>query len=253
MTKSKSFYFIMISFIIIILVGGCNSMNKGRRLKNDLTIKDIAFDVNKKSGYSVYIKENSNYIPYLVLTSDYNGNTLVVRKEVLEEDQRFDDNTGYYEDSQIDQFLNSEFLSAFDQEIQDKIYDTDITITAKSSIGIGGTDTESITRKIFLLSCTEVGLFDTSFTGEEGKALKYFKDVQSRIAYCEGMPRSWWLRTAYTLNDTMAWAVFTKGEMGGGGIEEESGIRPAFCFKNTTNIKEKDNVQDGKKGYIISY
>ncbi|MGK0552652.1 hypothetical protein ACSFB8_11310 [Enterococcus faecalis] len=48
------------------------------QLNKPLTIKDIGYDnllsvVNKLEGYTVYLKENGEYEPYLVLSKDYNG------------------------------------------------------------------------------------------------------------------------------------------------------------------------------------
>lgn len=244
-----------IFFVIIsatILISGCKSMKKVRT-SDIFTLKDIAYDVNKKSGYTVYIEENSIYCPYLVLTSDYNGNVLLLRKDVLEEDQVFNDYVGYYKDSLIDNYLNNDYRLSLNSELQDIIMDTEIVITSRDSMGIAGTDTEKITREIFLLSCTEVGLFDTSFHGKEGKKLKYFNDVKSRIAYHNTAPRSWWLRTGYTMNESTVWVVFTEGQMGAGGAYEECGVRPAFCLKSDTRIEKKNDVIDGQTVYVIAY
>lgn len=250
--KTKYLYscYLLLLIILISSLCGCKFMKK-EKSSSETTLKDIAFDVNKKTDHTVYILENSDYIPYLVLTSDYNGNALLLRKEVLEDDHAYNDYSGYYPDSLIDKYLNTDYLSTLDPGLQDIIVESEISITAKSSLGIAGTDTEDITRKVFLLSYTEIGLFDTSFTAKEGKALKYFEDAQSRIAYYEGMARSWWLRSSYTINDSTVWAVFTKGEVGEGGAYEKSGVRPAFCLKATTLIEEKENVINGEAGYVI--
>lgn len=41
-------------------------------------LEDIAYDVNESYGYTVYLKENDEYVPYLVLTNNYNGNCLLL-------------------------------------------------------------------------------------------------------------------------------------------------------------------------------
>ena len=46
--------------------------------EDNLTIAKIAYD-NSKDNPIVYINENGAYVPYLVLTSDYNGNVLLLR------------------------------------------------------------------------------------------------------------------------------------------------------------------------------
>jgi len=35
-------------------------------------VRDIAYDVDSGFGYTVYVEENERYIPYLVLTTNYN-------------------------------------------------------------------------------------------------------------------------------------------------------------------------------------
>lgn len=249
---TKKSYFLILILITTISFSGCGIMGKNKT-SGKLTLKDIAFDVNKDSGYTVYIKESSKYVPYLVLTSNYNGNALLLRKEVLEEDHIFNKYIGYYRESLIDKFLNSEFLSTLDPEIKNNIINTEITITKESSLGIAGTDTENIKRKVFLLSCTEVGIDDISFLGEEGKALEYFNDAKSRIAYSNVMARGWWLRTSYTIYESAVWVIDAKGVMDGGGAYERSGIRPAFCLSNTKLIEKNNNVIAGKTVYVIAY
>ncbi len=53
------------------------------------TISDIAYDRIFRSDYTVYIKENDEYAPYLVLTNNYNGNTLLLRQYLLDETRAY--------------------------------------------------------------------------------------------------------------------------------------------------------------------
>lgn len=50
------------------------------------TLKDLAYDSDKRLGYTIYIPENGKLEPYLVLTKNYykQGNVLLIRKYVLE-------------------------------------------------------------------------------------------------------------------------------------------------------------------------
>src|SRR4051812_34861272 len=93
--KISHFFIIFILLSSTIIFSGCESMKNSNSTKEQ-TLKDIAFDVNKKSGYTVYIKENSAYVPYLVLTSDYNGQALLLRKELLNESHTFNDDISGY-------------------------------------------------------------------------------------------------------------------------------------------------------------
>jgi hypothetical protein len=126
--KYSFYYRILITLLIMSAVCGCGVMKKGNSTGN-LMLKDIAYDKNKKSGYTVYLKENASYIPFLVLTKDYNGNTLLLREKVMEEDHVFNDYVGYYRDSLIDKYLSSDYLAMLDPVIQNNIPNTEIAIT----------------------------------------------------------------------------------------------------------------------------
>jgi hypothetical protein len=233
------------------------------KLLNPQTIGDIAFDVNKKSGYTLYIKENSKFVPYLVLTSNYNEQALLLRKDLLNDCHTYNDETygysGYYRDSTIDKFLNQDFLTTVDAKIQSDIVDSEITITAKSSMAITGEDTESITRKVFLISATEIGMGWVATTTKEGKPLKYFKDSKSRIAYMGQKATCWWLRSPSTWDASSVFGISPDGTFGDGGLStidtsiksSKSGVRPAFCIRNTQAIEKSDNIIQGQTVYVI--
>ncbi|MGH4120757.1 DUF6273 domain-containing protein [Clostridium sp.] len=253
---NKSHYFLIVFVLIsIISISGCQRMKKDDA-SSELTLKGIAFDVNEKSEYTVYIEENSKFVPYLVLTADYNGQALLLRKELLHEPRTFNDDSygysGYYKDSSIDKFLIGDFLSTIDTKIQSDIVDSKITITAKSSMGATGGDTENINRKSFLLSATELGFTDTDVTTEEGKPLKYFKDSKSRIAFINKEARSWRLRTPETWDIDNVCGIGPNGALGYGGPDSKNGIRPAFCIKNTQKIEKNNKVIAGQTVYVIT-
>ncbi len=229
---------------------------KNSNSTKEQTLKDIAFDVNKKAGYTVYIEENSTFVPYLVLTSNYNGQALLLRKELLNEAHTFNDDSygysGYYKDSSIDKFLNSDFLSTLDPQIQNSIVSSEITITSKSSLGVTGTDTESIVRKVFLLSYTELGFSLYGAINKEGKPLKYFDDTNNRIAFSDKEASSWWLRSSETWGSNTACGIGPEGSCGYGSVDAENGVRPAFCLKNTQLIEKSEKVLTGQIVYVIA-
>ena len=77
--------------VILLVVGILTLVNLTTRLRpNDArVIADISFENNPHLGYTVYVMENGRYIPYLVLTHDYNGYTLLLRKHLLDEFMRY--------------------------------------------------------------------------------------------------------------------------------------------------------------------
>ncbi len=249
---------INLTSIILLIIGitlvfsGCGLV---RKINKPEEIRDIAYDVNKNHGYTVYLEENAKFVPYLVLTDDYNGNVLLLRKHILNEVMIFNPNrgyNGYYENCVIDKFLNEEFMNSFTPEMQKQIIDSEIVITAKSSLGSCGKDTTDINRKIFLLSCTELGLREHAGAAVEGKVLKYFPNSTSRIAYLEtGVAAGWWLRTSCTEYDTTVWSVSFDATTGSVGLDYTNGARPAFCIDGKTLIKTSDDVIKGGKQFIF--
>ncbi len=218
-------------------------------------IQKIAYDANKRYGYTVYIQENSKYVPYLVLTKDYNNKVLLLRKYVLEEPRIYNENFiygGYYENSSIDRFLNDEFISSFSSQLQDKIVTSEIQITDKSSLGVAGTNTLTIGRKLFLLSYEELGLSEYAVVASEGKKINYFNNANSRIAYSEkGEAHGWWLRTSYNMYDTTAVFIGHDSTVSEAGVDYVIGVRPAFCIERTAKIVERDDIIAGQTVYVL--
>jgi len=282
-------------FIIacMIFIVGCTKDNKA--IDKKTTIGDIAYDGYVSTGffskiglgknevdekdYTVYIKENGEFELYLVLTSDYNGNTLLLRKYVLEKEYPFelegDDisyknssigrslHSIYYENSSIDKFLNNEYIKTLDSYIQDNIVSTSILVTKGYTSEKGfEMDVYPIERKVFLISCTEIGLEGWARVGKEGETLEYFKDKKRYLAYArEGeKERVWYLRTPYFGNSGDGiWVVGMGGSLVGTGIADfgqpdgltKSSVRPAFCVNNALFIEESTDVIEGKTVYVI--
>jgi hypothetical protein len=175
------------------------------------------------------------------LTGRYGGHTLLLRKELLSEPEIFNAGDGYYPDSDIDTFLSDDYINCFPPRLRDEIIDSTIEITSQDSLGVCGKDTETIQRKVFLLSYTEVGLSGSSTASVEGKKLSYFSNADDRIATKNAVPGSWWLRTAYTWYTGAAWGIGADGGCGGGGAQEENGVRPAFCVRNDLPVSRGEN------------
>lgn len=134
------------------------------------------------------------------------------------------------------------FLSNFEEAFRNAILDTTIRV-AKNTVTDGG-GYEDITRKVYLLSNTEVGLSNENGIAE-GSKWDLFSNNNSRKAYptAEAVSRSeytdsflnasspwyWWLRTPNAGYSSRARLVYTDGTLngtnayGGGG-----GVRPAL-------------------------
>lgn len=209
------------------------------------TLSDIAYSAEDKDVNRLLIDGD----PYLVLTDDYQGNCLLLSEHVMDEARVYNkpsDTAAYYPESMIDAYLNEEFVDALPESIQAKLVDSNIEVTTKDSLWIGGDETEIVQRKVFLLSFYEVGGLGRWTTLPEGEPLAFFETSESRAATREdGNPSSWWLRTPSTSSGTVVTGVDPDGVPGIGGIYDpnvkdgyKNGIRPAFCIDGRTRVSE---------------
>lgn len=60
---------------------------------------------------TVYILENDSYVPYIIISDNYSGNTLLLRENILDDSRRFNEYSSLYENSEIDVFLNNSFIN----------------------------------------------------------------------------------------------------------------------------------------------
>lgn len=254
MKKKRYFVIPILAVLIILTVLGCKNI-KDSRSKIPETLGVLAYDENKKYGYTVYLKEDSEYVPYLVLTSDYNGQALLLRKELLDEDHVFHEDgygyASYYKESAIDRFLNEEFVVLLEPKIQEAIVKSEIIITAKESIGKAGEETEMIERKVFLLSYAELGFTLFGAALKEGEALSYFENPEKRIGYKNGVATGWLLRSPAVHYFNMASGINKEGGYGGANAEKAYGVRPAFCLSNTLGVESRDDIVEGETVYVI--
>lgn len=259
----------IVSSIVITLI--YSVMNNSHYKEN--TVGYISYDNNPKLGYTIYIEENNEYVPYLVLSNDYKGNTLFLRKYVLDEPKPYrlvynDLNDGgrfsaYYENNFIDNFLSNEFINSLSSKTREVITESEITITAKQSLGVFGKETTTIKRKIFLLSFSELNGRSRTLL-KEANPLTYFKsDNKNRIAYdSKGEACNWWLRTPGTGANVTVCAVAPDGTVGPGGTIKpksngngmepiECWVRPAFCIPSNIGIKKIYNKKMNEEIYVL--
>ena len=226
-------------------------------------LEDLKYDVNNSYGNRIYLEENGKYVPFLVLTADYNGNCLLLREYVLPETTFYNtpqEYASYYGNSNADIYLNTKYYSLLSDDLKSLILDSEIEITTRDCIDTHEHTTEMIKRKVFLLSanelCSSAGKY---IMVEEGPQLEYFQDYERCIAYTEsGEAESWMLRTAALSDGSTVFGVSVDGVIGMGGINGPNGpyennIRPAFCLPPDTPITLSQDIIDGQAVYIITY
>lgn len=253
--KFRINYKVVAVCFLAVLFSGCRNKINGSNTTVDKRkpekINDLIYSTDNDE-YIVYFKEDNEYQPYLVLSGDYGENVLAVRQYLLLNEERINDYSSYYENSEIDQYLNRKFLERFSKNMKRHIQKTAIPILDKNSVGTADTKTVMIDRKVFLLSFSEIGYKPNGHVGMEGKALVYFKNASNRIAVNEnGNRSSWWLRSADSNYRSCVYAVGASGEIGSTNAFSTNGVRPALCLDKGTNIELK-KVNGGKSVYVIA-
>lgn len=237
----KKHKIVILAIILGVLLNACSKRQTVTEKYN--TISDLAYSEKCKIEPIIYIEEKTGFVPYIVLTNDYNGKTLLLRKNILPENRRVNDCSAYYEGSEIDNYLTEEFFNDLPTQTRCLIQDSEIEILDEQCLSETGDSVTTIVRKAFLLSFTELGYRENGHTGIEGAPLLYFKDAKNRLATTnnEKITASWWLRSADSAYDSCVYVIGPKGEIGSTNAFDMNGIRPAFCVDGKQEIyKEED-------------
>jgi len=155
------------------------------------------------------------------------------------------------------------FLANFEEAFRNAILDT--TIRVVKNIVTNDGEYEDITRKVYLLSKTEVGLPNERGVAE-GSKWDLFSDDNSRKAYptAEAVARSeythsklrasspwrWWLRTPNASSSTLVREVSIDDLPNTYAFSGSSGVRPALELPLTVMVSDAPDI-DG--AYIIQW
>lgn len=240
---------IIIFFIISLLssiIQGCGILSTKKL--NETNMDTVADLVNQE----VYIWEGEEYTPYLVITDDYGGNALLLRKYLLDDDMCMNEYYAYYEDCKVDTYLNDVFYENLPTGVKETVLESRIEIVAEDYYS-AEVKLKTISRKVFLLSYNELNQAPNYHSGKEGKGISYFKNATSFLASKENYEdcTSWWLRSVDTTYQSCYYAVGFNGKIGSTDAWRKNGIRPAFCIDNSTKIKENEDLFPDKKVYVI--
>ena len=156
------------------------------------------------------------------------------------------------------------FLANFEADFRAAILDTVIRV-AKNTVTDGG-GYEDITRKVYLLSNTEVGLANENSVAE-GTVWSYFNSATRRqcMPTAEAVSKSeytnsslnassawyWWLRTPYAGDANVARVVGTDGSLSNDyAYYGRYGVRPALELASTNLVSDSTDT-DG--AYILQW
>ena len=253
----KKILIIMLTIMPLIALTACLHQSTNQTA---LPIGDLAFSVTR-SAEEVYIKENDKFVPFLVLDNNYSGNCLLLRRDTLNDEVAYNTHGqygSYYPNSGTDDFLNGTYFERISASVKQVIAESNIAVTSKQALDSAENTTETITRKVFLLSAHEVHAQTGTNSLKEGKELIYFRSLSNRVACNEnGQPETWALRTPSLTAANMIYSIAFDGSIGSGGIYGTEGeraipLRPAFAVYAQTIIKKQSNAVQGKEVYVLN-
>lgn len=166
--------------------------------------------------------------------------TWLLLKDMLESRQWHSSSSASYKTSDINSYLNDQWIKKLDASIQAQIKSVKIPyINSSSGNNPVSSGADGMACKVFLLGCCEVGWPGGTFQRPvDGETLAYFKGTNGagadsrRIAHLNGEAIEWWLRS---LNTYFAGATFSVDAKGGYGTGKNArteifGVRPAMIL-----------------------
>lgn len=211
----------------------------------DGTIASIAYNHNPDSGYTVYIKENGEYTPYLVLDKNYmkTGNVLILRENIVGGREGYTeeyngtiakdivyDGQMTFDDAKA--FLEEEFPERFDNDFLNAVCDTRLEYYDV----FHETQNTASLDKFFMLSGREL-CYDAGNDGvkNNGSPLIYFKKNQKTAQNDIVADVIYWTRSEYYGHNCAV--GFSDGWINDMDDYVKYGIRPAFAISGGTKIK----------------
>ena len=202
----------------------------------DLAVGDTV-SLNVNGTLTDFIVVNQG-IPSSMYDESCNG-TWLLMKDCYERRQ-WNSSNNDYENSTIDNYLNTTFLNLFESNIRDAIKQVKIPYRKRAGYGKTVTSGSSgLSTKIFLLSSTEVNLVHGYEPTNEGACLSYFSGTaqngadKKRVAKLNGSATFWWLRSPYCSSgngSARALGVFPGGDWYSSNCSDSYGIRPALIL-----------------------
>lgn len=143
-----------------------------------------------------------------------------------------------YNGCSLDDFCNVEFVGRLDPVIQACLIPVPIPTIRGHVYGEWDSTVQTLYRRGFSLSCTEVGL---SGAGTEGKKFSYFSSNANRIAYHDETTKAvrWWLRSSYSSLNYVAYVVSADG-----GVNDYGAYYAPYCARPALALSSEILVSD---------
>lgn len=185
--------------------------------------------------------------------------TWLLLKDIYENRQWHSSNVNDYENSTIDDYLNGAWFNLLDVNIRNAVKQVRIPYRPGSqsndthvNSGVNG-----LLTRVFLLSSYEVGYGHgdaSNYSPKDGSRLAYFNDGSGsdpkRVAYMNGNPTDWWLRSPYCDPNPSSFAIFsfivgTTGRWSYTTCSRSYGVRPTLILNDDTLVDSSGNVIGG--------
>lgn len=203
-------------------------------------------------GATVKINENGQPVDYLVvhqgLPSDiYDAScegTWLLRKDIAENRAWDSGNVNDYANSDINAYLNGDWLTRYDSDVAGQIVQAKIPYVNGTGGSAVASGTNGLGVKAFLLGGYEVGWTKTNnqYLPIDGSSLSYFQNTaltdSKRIAYLNGAAAYWWLRSPRSDNQNDVWRVDQVGFLSVPDAKGSYGIRPCIILPFSFKFKE---------------
>lgn len=226
-----------------------------RHLMPSKVISDLCYGKSKTNDSTVYVKENGEYVPYIVIDTDNYGedNVLLMRKDAYMKEMMYRDENAYgaggayYNGCIVDDFLENEFYSFFSDGMKNIIINAPVKIHSFNYVSkrknIGDALLETISRHVFVLSRPECSPYtDVPYEFEDTDEGAVIPAV-----YENPIPYHTWLRSEELGGDDTGVSVCYKGHVTANHIQgwKNHYVRPVFIVKANEPIKLSDNILNG--------
>lgn len=142
-----------------------------------------------------------------------------------------------YNGCSLDDFCNVEFIGRLDPVIRACLIDVPIPTIRGHVNGTWDATVQTLYRKGFSLSGTEVG---SGGSGTEGTKFSYFGSNANRIAYHDETTTAvyWWLRSSYSSHTSNAYYVSTGGSVDYDAYNATNCARPALALSSEILVSD---------------
>ena len=216
----------------IIRFGGGSGGKKDENLPITRLTEGTIIKINESGVPQDYYLAQIGYQPEL-----NQNRVLLVRKKCPKVGTWNDAGTNNYAGSTIDTFFNSEMKAMYDANVRVAMGETVIPYTA----GNGNTAVTTLSRSVFALSLTELGI-TYAYANVEGEAVPIASLLQTPTME-DGSLDGQWVRSPNKNNSTQAlYVIAASGSVSTFATTGSTGYRPCFTLPNTATVLPEPNL-----------